>query len=243
MEEEAGDYNTITDFVSLHTPIVTLETEMECSEIPSAPEEGEEPNAVKPTVSKTACTDPLATSIQPTDILNEATRQIGWGQLEPTLAVQSEVAPEWYISDKSTSVSSSSSVNGDNKLKEKLAKLKAEVANQKDQIQRLISARHTLLVIMHNVQSNLSNTKRDFITAINRTSELELKLAMQDFELMVANSSVEALTKQLSKAKSFINRLNIELTTETSQNKSLIHKILSLEKEIREAEDNNLIPF
>jgi septal ring factor EnvC (AmiA/AmiB activator) len=96
---------------------------------------------------------------------------------------------------------------------------------------------------MHNVQSNLSNTKRDFITAINRTSELELKLAMQDFELMVANSSVEALTKQLSKAKSFINKLNIELTTETSQNKSLMHKILSLEREIREAEDNNLIPF
>jgi predicted nucleic acid-binding Zn-ribbon protein len=100
-----------------------------------------------------------------------------------------------------------------------------------------------LLVVMHNVQSNLSNTKRDFITAINRTSELELKLAMQDFELMVANSSVETLTKQLSKAKSFINRLNIELTTETSQNKSLMHKILSLEREIREAEDNNLIPF
>jgi hypothetical protein len=96
---------------------------------------------------------------------------------------------------------------------------------------------------MHNVQSNLSNTKRDFITAINRTSELELKLAMQDFELMVANSSVEALTKQLSKAKSLIKRLNIELTTETSQNKSLMHKILSLESEIREAEDNNRIPF
>ena len=66
---------------------------------------------------------------------------------------------------------------------------------------------------------------------------------MQDFELMVANSSVETLTKQLSKAKSFITRLNIELTTETSQNKSLMHKILSLEREIREAEDNNLIPF
>ncbi len=66
---------------------------------------------------------------------------------------------------------------------------------------------------------------------------------MQDFELMVANSSVEALTKQLSKAKSLIKRLNIELTTETSQNKSLMHKILSLESEIREAEDNNRIPF
>ncbi len=66
---------------------------------------------------------------------------------------------------------------------------------------------------------------------------------MQDFELMVANSSVEALTKQLSKAKSLIKRLNVELTTETSQNKSLMHKILSLESEIREAEDNNLIPF
>ena len=243
MEEEAGDYNTITDFVSLHTPIVTLETEMECSEAPSAPEEGEESNTVGMSVSKTACTDPLATSNQPTDILNEATRQIGWGQLESTSAGQPEVAREWYISDKSTSVSSASSVNGENKLKEKLAKLKAEVANQKDQIQRLISARHTLLVVMHNVQSNLSNTKRDFITAINRTSELELKLAMQDFELMVANSSVEALTKQLGKAKSFINKLNIELTTETSQNKSLMHKILSLEREIREAEDNNLIPF
>jgi hypothetical protein len=243
MEEEAGDYNTITDFVSLHTPIVTLETELECSGTPSAPEEGEESNAVGMTVSKTACTDPLVTSIQPTDILNEATRQIGWGQLESTSATQPEAAPEWYISDKSTSVSSASSVNGENKLKEKLAKLKAEVANQKDQIQRLISARHTLLVVMHNVQSNLSNTKRDFITAVNRTSELELKLAMQDFELMVANSSVETLTKQLSKAKSFINRLNIELTTETSQNKSLMHKILSLEREIREAEDNNLIPF
>ncbi len=96
---------------------------------------------------------------------------------------------------------------------------------------------------MHNVQSNLSNTKRDFITAINRTSELEWKLVMQDFELMIANSSVETLTKQLSKAKTLINRLNIEFTTETSQNKSLMHKILSLESEIREAEDNNLIPF
>ncbi len=66
---------------------------------------------------------------------------------------------------------------------------------------------------------------------------------MQDFELMVANSSVETLTKQLSKAKILINRLNIELTTETSQNKSLMHKILSLEREICEAEDNNLTPF
>jgi hypothetical protein len=66
--------------------------------------------------------------------------QIGWGQLESTSAGQTEGVPEWYISDKSTSVSSASSVNGDNKLKEKLAKLKAEVANQKDQIQRLISA-------------------------------------------------------------------------------------------------------
>ncbi len=94
MEEEAGDYNTITDFVSLHTPIVTLETEMECNETPSAPEEGEESNTVRMTVSKTACTDPLATSIQPTDILNEATRQIGWGQLESASATQPEAAPE-----------------------------------------------------------------------------------------------------------------------------------------------------
>ena len=51
------------------------------------------------------------------------------------------------------------------------------------------------------------------------------------------------MSKQLAKAKLLIQKLKNELNTETSQNRSLMHKIIRMEGDLREHEEANLFPF
>ena len=251
-----GEFNNFSEYMALNTPVVPLENEMECTDnpavlqvgekLPPAPEVGEEPTSDSTTVPEPVASEPLAIKEKTTDILNEATRQIGWGQWSDEPSQGDNVpAPEvqWYVSDTSTSPSDSGSVSGDEMANDKVAKLKQDMADQKEQLEKLQLARHTLLVVLHNVQERHATTQRDFITASNQASTLELQLTVHEFELMLANTSLEAMTKQLNKAKGIVRRLNTELVTERNQNKHLMHKILALESEVRELEGSNAIPF
>jgi len=185
-----------------------------------------------------------ALTVQSTDILDEATRQIGLEAWEiVSHSVEQVPAKQWFVSDTSSARSSPTPAVSDNRTKKKWATMKKNLDSQKDQIERLTAARHTLLVVLHNAYDQINNSKNDYITAVNKSAELELSLSVQAFDLMLANTTVDSMTKQLTKAKSLIAKLTRELTIETGQNRTLMYKIIRMENELREHEGASLFPF
>ena len=146
-----------------------------------------------------------------------------------------------YYSD--TADSSAGSIVGDEEVKARVAQLKKEVSRYKLKVATMATNRHTLVVVLQNAWERHNETKLMLAAVNHKADELEIDLAIKDFELKIATGTVDILKKQLEESKTIIGQLEADLRSEKGQSKALNVANIRLEGEARDMTINQIFPF
>jgi hypothetical protein len=132
---------------------------------------------------------------------------------------------------------------GDEEVKAKMAQLKKEVSRYKLKVATMTTNRHTLIVVLQNAWERHNETKLMLAAVNHKADELEIDLAIKDFELKIATGTVASLKKQLEESKAIIGQLEADLRSEKGQSKALNVEKIRLEGEARDVTINQIFPF
>jgi hypothetical protein len=228
---------------SINTPVVEFEPVT-----PATPAGVQTEPPGEPMVTEPPVTEPVATTTvgdQATTIVGDgemATSHQEWSQWREEQAQNTVTRSDpTYYSD--TAGSSASSTVGDEEVKTKVIQLKEEVNRYKLKVATMATNRHTLIVVLQNAWERHNETKLMLAAVNHKADELELDLAIKDFELKIATGTVATLKKQLEESRTAIGQLEADLRSEKGQNKALNVEKIRLEGEARDVTINQIFPF
>jgi hypothetical protein len=245
LEETEGVLNPFqeTGRSSINTPVVEFEPVTPATPAGVQTEPPEEPMATESSPTEPGATTTAGDQTIPATGGGEmATGHQDWSQWREEQAPDAvNRSDPTYYSD--TADSSVGSAVGDEEVKASVAHLKKEVSRYKLKVATMATNRHTLVVVLQNAWERHNETKLMLAAVNHKADELELDLAIKDFELKIATGTVAVLKKQLEESKTIIGQLEADLRSEKGQSKALNVANIRLEGEARDITINQIFPF
>jgi hypothetical protein len=233
---------------SINTPVVEFEPVTPTTPAGAQTEHQEDSMATESPAIEPPATEPAATTTagDQTAPANEdgemATNHQDWSQWREDQAPDTVTRSDpTYYSD--TAESSAGSVGGNEEVKARMAQLKKEVSRYKLKVATMATNRHTLIVVLQNAWERHNDTKLMLAAVNHKADELEIDLAIKDFELKIATGTVAILKKQLEESRTIIGQLEADLRSEKGQSKALNVEKIRLEGEARDVTINQIFPF
>jgi hypothetical protein len=245
MEEAEGVFNPSQGAgrSSINTPVVEFEPVTPVTPAGVQTEPPAEPMAIEPLATEPEATTAAGDQVTPATGDGEmAASHQDWSQWRDEQAPNTVTRSDpTYYSD--TADSSAGSIVGDEEVKARVAQLKKEVSRYKLKVATMATNRHTLVVVLQNAWERHNETKLMLAAVNHKADELEIDLAIKDFELKIATGTVDILKKQLEESKTIIGQLEADLRSEKGQSKALNVANIRLEGEARDVTINQIFPF
>jgi hypothetical protein len=191
---------------SINTPVVEFEPVTPATPAGIQTEPQEDPMATESPATESVAITTAGDQATPAAGDGEmATNHQDWGQWRDEQAPDTVTRSDpTYYSD--TADSSAGSVVGNEEVKTRMAQLKKEVNRYKLKVATMATNRHTLIVVLQNAWERHNETKLMLAAVNHKADELEIDLAIKDFELKIATVTVANLKEQLEESKAIIDR-------------------------------------